>query len=92
MFCLLFACLLLVLAKIILQTTKFDYSGTYNRFKLAEHCAMLYNCWHPYKYVGTMIHASSSPYWSTLDRNFPPLMMRPCATQSYRTLRSNFVP
>ena len=46
------------------KLAKFQYSRTYNPFKLAEHYAivpMLYGCWHPYKYVCTMIHRTFFP-------------------------------
>ena len=40
------------------------YNRTCNPFKLSEHyatVAMLYGCWHPYKYVCTMIHRKVFP-------------------------------
>ena len=55
---------------------KFMYSRTYNPFKLAENYAtlrMLYGCWHPYKYVCTMIHRKFFPILGYLGQQVPAL-------------------
>ena len=65
---------LLMDEKIFHRLAKFMYSRTYNPFKLAEHYAtvpMLYGCWHPYKYVCTMMHRKLFPILGCLGRQSP---------------------
>ena len=53
---------------------KFMYSRTYNLLELAEHYAtlpMLYGCWHPCKYVCTMIHRKFFPILGYLGQQMP---------------------
>ena len=59
---------------IFYRLAKFIYSRTYNPFKLSEHYAtlpMLYGCWHPYKYVCTMIHRKFFPILGYLGQQVP---------------------
>ena len=65
---------LLMDENIFYRLAKFKYSRTYNPFKLAEHYAtlpMLYGCWHPYKYVCTMIHRKFFPILGYLGQQMP---------------------
>ena len=65
---------LLMDENIFYRLAKFIYSGTYNPFKLSEHYAtlpMLYGCWHPYKYVCTMIHRKFFPILGYLGQQVP---------------------
>ena len=59
---------------IFCRLAKFMYNRTYNPFKLAEHYAtlpMLYGCWHPFKYVCTMIHRKFFPILAYLGQQVP---------------------
>ena len=59
---------------IFYRLAKFMYSRTYNPFKSLEHYAtlpMLYGCWHPYKYVCTMIHRKFFPILGNLGHQVP---------------------
>ena len=59
---------------IFYRLAKFMYSRTYNPFKLSQHYAtlpMLYGCWHPYKYVCTMIHRKFFPILGYLGQQMP---------------------
>ena len=65
---------LLMDENIFYRLAKFMYSRTYNPFKLAEHYAtlpMLYGCWHPYKYVCTMIYHKCFPILGYLGQQVP---------------------
>ena len=65
---------LLMDENIFYNFAKFTYSHTYNPFKLSEQYAtlpMLYGCWHPYKYVCTMIHCKFFPTLGYLGQQMP---------------------
>ena len=65
---------LLMDENIFYRLAKFIYSRTYNPFKLSEHYAtlpMLYGCWHPYKYVCTMIHRKFFPILRYIGYQMP---------------------
>ena len=65
---------LLMDENIFYRLATFMYSRTYNPFKLAEQYAtlpMLYGCWHPYKYVCTMIHGKFFPILGYLFQQVP---------------------
>ena len=65
---------LLMDENIFYRLAKSIYSRTYNPFKLSEHYATLpmpYGCWHPYKYVCTMIHRKFFPILGYLGQQMP---------------------
>ena len=65
---------LLVDENILYKLAKFLYTRTYNLFKVFEHYAtvpMLYGCWHPYKYVCTMLHRKFFAILGYLGQQFP---------------------
>ena len=65
---------LLMDENIFYRLAKFMYSRTYNPFKLSEHyptLPMLYDCWHPYKYVCAMIHRKFFPILGYRGQQMP---------------------
>ena len=61
---------------IFYRRANFIRSRTYNPFKLSEPYAtlpMLYGCWHPYKYVCTMMHRKFLPILGYLGLQMPAL-------------------
>ena len=65
---------LLMDENIFYRLAKFIQSRTYNPFKLSEHYATLpmrYGCWHPCKYVCTMIHRKFFPILGYLGSKCP---------------------
>ena len=69
---------LLMDENVFYRLASFTYTRTYNPFKLAEHYAtllMLYGCWHPYKYVCTMIHRKFFPILGYLGQQVPAVLL-----------------